>query len=472
MRVLIVEDQEEWVDAITRVAEKLSPRPLLTFAGSRDAARALVDEEFFDLIVLDLKIPTSDGALDEDPSHGFAAFTFARERAPGTPILVLTGSQAEDFVSDLLSAAQKVDIWGSKTPVGTVALIKKLNVAALPLALEACGLEVAALSNVEIHSPDYPLPLAYDRLIRAFARRFDGARCEVSPLGGLSGAQVLRLRITNAHGGLPMAVVAKLGSISAIRVENDHFERRISLLPAAATPRKLDMREFGAKDSAGVFYQLAEGFDFTAFAASQWNNEAAGEVPARLERLTAPWSASVPQTQKTIGQIRERVLWPADFERVVQAHGLDWTAEFETRPAQTLWCVVHGDLHGENALVAADGAPVLIDYGDCDPGPRSLDPVSLEFSLLFHPKSPLVNGAWPNDEQARRWFDLDAYLQDCPVPVFVRATRVWASAAAAGQRELAATTYAYLVRQLRFSTTNGNRAVALLEGCRALYDTT
>jgi hypothetical protein len=269
-----------------------------------------------------------------------------------------------------------------------------------------------------------------------------------------------------------MAVVAKLGSISAIRVENDHFERRISLLPAAATPRKLDMREFGAKDSAGVFYQLAEGFDFTAFAASQWNNEAAGEVPARLERLTAPWSASVPQTQKTIGQIRERVLWPADFERVVQAHGLDWTAEFETRPAQTLWCVVHGDLHGENALVAADGAPVLIDYGDCDPGPRSLDPVSLEFSLLFHPKSPLVNGAWPNDEQARRWFDLDAYLQDCPVPVFVRATRVWASAAAAGQRELAATTYAYLVRQLRFSTTNGNRAVALLEGCRALYDTT
>jgi CheY-like chemotaxis protein len=144
MRVLIVEDQEEWVDAITRVAEKLSPRPLLTFAGSRDAARALVDEEFFDLIVLDLKIPTSDGALDEDPSHGFAAFTFARERAPGTPILVLTGSQAEDFVSDLLSAAQKVDIWGSKTPVGTVALIKKLNVAALPLALDARGRAVAA----------------------------------------------------------------------------------------------------------------------------------------------------------------------------------------------------------------------------------------------------------------------------------------------------------------------------------------
>lgn len=472
MRVLVVEDQEEWVEAITRVAEKLQPQPVLTFAESRDAARTQIDEAFFDLIVLDLKIPTSDGALDEDPTHGLATFTYAREHAPGTPILVLTGSQAEDFIPHLLGQAQQVDIWGSNQPAGIVSFIKKLNVADLPAALDAIGREVAALSNVEVHSPDYGLPLGYDRLIRAFARRFDGARCEVSTLGGLSGAQVLRLRITNAHGGRPISVVAKLGSISAIRVENAHFENRISLLTGAATPRKLDMREFGAKDCAGIFYQLAEGFDFTAFAASEWNNNAAAAVPNHLRRLTAPWSMAVPETQKTIGEIRERVLWPDDFNKVVEAHGLDWVGAFEARPAQTVWCVVHGDLHGENALVSADGTPVLIDYGDVDAGPRSLDPISLEFSLLFHPKSSLVNGPWPSDAQARRWFDLEAYLQDCPVPEFVRAARQWAVEAAAGRRELAATAYAYFIRQLKFSTTDGARALALLEGCRALYDTT
>lgn len=472
MRVLVVEDQEEWVEAITRVAENLQPRPVLTFAGSRDAARAQVDGTFFDLIVLDLKIPTSDVALDEDPTHGLATFTYAREHAPGTPILVLTGSQAEDFIPHLLGQAQQVDIWGSNQPSGIVSFIKKLNVADLPAALQAIGREVAALSNVEVHSPDYALPLGFDRLIRAFARRFDGARCEVSTLGGLSGAQVLRLRITNAHGARPISVVAKLGSISAIRVENAHFENRISLLTGAATPRKLDMREFGAKDCAGIFYQLAEGFDFTAFAASEWNNDAAAAVPVHLRRLTAPWSTAVPEMQKTIGEVRERVLWADDFNKVVEAHGLDWVGAFEARPAQTVWCVIHGDLHGENALVAADGTPVLIDYGDVDAGPRSLDPISLEFSLLFHPKSPLVNGPWPNEAQAHRWFDLEAYLQDCPVPEFVRAVRHWAVDAAAGRRELAATAYAYFIRQLKFSTTDGHRALALLEGCRALYDTT
>lgn len=473
MRVLVVEDQDEWVDAITEVAHKLAPRPTLTFAGSRDDARQAVDEGFFDFIVLDLKIPTAEGALDEDPTHGLSTFAYARDRAPGTPVLVLTGSQAEDFIPDLLKQAQQVDVWGSGQAAQTVDFIKKINVAAgLPKALEAASQEVAALSNVELHAPGYAPPLPYDRLIRAFARRFSGARCEVSTLGGLSGSQVLRLRITNIHGGVPMAVVAKLGSIAAVREENANYEGRVSLLPAVATPRKLDMREFGAKDSAGIFYQLAQGFENTAFIASTWNNEASEAVPAQLEHLTASWSVEVPQAQKTIAQIRERVLWPDDFAKVVAKHSLDWVAEFESRPAQTIWCIVHGDLHGENALVAENGTPVLIDYGDVGPGPRSLDPISLEFSLIFHPESPIVNGAWPSREQAERWFDLDAYLVDCPMPRFVAATRAWAERAAAGRRELAATAYSYFLRQLKFPTTDGQRALAFLEGCRSLYDTT
>jgi hypothetical protein len=350
--------------------------------------------------------------------------------------------------------------------------IKKLDVAELPKVVDEMRGEIAALSQVEIHSPGYVLPIPYDRLIRSFARRFGGARCEVLPLGGLSGAQVLRLQITNDQGGMPMAVVAKLGTIAAVRLENTNFENRISLLPPAATPRKMDMREFGAKDSAGIFYQLAEEFKHTAFTASVWNDEAAESVPTNLEILTTKWSAGVPQTPRTIAQIRERILWPDDFTRIVQTHGLEWVAEFETRPAQTLWSVVHGDLHGENALVDRKGSAVLIDYGDVGLGPRSLDPISLEFSLLFHPKSPILNGAWPTVDQARQWFDLEPYLQDCPVPGFVRATRAWTERAMAGRRELAGTAYAYFLRQLKFPTTDGQRALALLDGCRALYETT
>lgn len=472
MRILVVEDQEEWVEAITKVMGGLQPSPILAFAGSRDAARAIMEDDFFDLIVLDLKIPTTDQALDEDAAHGRATFTFARERCPGTPILVLTGSQAEDFIPTLLQAKQQVDIWGSGTSQGTVLFIKKINVAELPKVVDAMGGEIAALSTVEIHSPGYALPLPYDRLIRSFARRFGGARCEVAPLGGLSGAQVLRLKITNEQGGMPMAVVAKLGTIAALRLENANFENWISLLPPAATPRKMDLREFGAKDSAGVFYQLAEEFNDTAFIASGWNDAAAEAVPANLEALTARWSAGLPQTPRTIVQIRERILWPDDFARVVEAHDLDWVAEFEGRTAQTVLSVVHGDLHGENALVDRNGSAVLIDYGDLGHGPRSLDPISLEFSLLFHPKSPILNGPWPTLDQARQWYDLESYLKECPVPRFVRATRAWTERAMAGRRELAGTAYAYFLRQLKFQTTDGQRALAFLDGCRALYATT
>ena len=472
MRILVVEDEEEWVEAITRVAHDLQPRATLAFADSRDAARERIDADFFDLILLDLKIPTAAGALDEDPTHGLATFTHARRVAPGTPILVLTGSQAEDFISDLLRGAQQVDIWGSGKPSQIVDFVKKLNVVELPPKLQAIGREVEDLSTVELHSPAYGLTPAYDRLVRAFARRFEGARCEISKLSGLSGAQVLRLCVTNSLGGVPMEVVAKLGTIAAIREENENYESKVSLLHSAATPRKLDMREFGAKDCAGIFYQLAQGFEHTAFTASTWDNEASEALASRLEHMTAPWSVQVPQTPKTIEEIRARVLWPESFEQVVRDHGLDWVADFERRPAQTYWCIVHGDLHGENVLVSEAGNAVLIDYGDIGPGPRSLDPISLEFSLLFHPKSPLVNGVWPTVAQAERWFDLDAYLVDCPAPKFVKATREWATRAAAGQRELAATAYAYFLRQLKFPTTDGVLAKAFLEGARTLYGLT
>ena len=44
--------------------------------------------------------------------------------------------------------------------------------------------------------------------------------------------------------------------------------------------------------------------------------------------------------------------------------------------------------------------------------------------------------------------------------------------AAAGNREIAGTAYSYLIRQLKYNTTDGTRALALLEGARILYNTT
>lgn len=132
--------------------------------------------------------------------------------------------------------------------------------------------------------------------------------------------------------------------------------------------------------------------------------------------------------------------------------------------------VSHGDLHGCNILVAATGKTNLVDYGEVGDGPASLDPVTLELSLLFHPNAPGAAGPWPTAEQATAWGDLAAYLHGCPFSQFVRECRAWALRVAAGKREVAASAYSYLVRQLNYRDTNKERALALLDGVRSFYD--
>ena len=129
-------------------------------------------------------------------------------------------------------------------------------------------------------------------------------------------------------------------------------------------------------------------------------------------------------------------------------------------------------MHGENVLVSADGSAVFIDYGDVGEATASHDAITLELSLLFHPKGPLRGGAWPTHAQAGSWGDLDRYVEGCPAETFVRECRAWAGRAAAGNREVAVTAYAYLMRQLKYEDTDKVLALALLAGAKALFDAT
>lgn len=102
MKVLIVEDDQKYIDAITAAFTGCKGMPEVTSAQSKQAAEAYLASQFYDLIVLDLKIPSEDGLLDADPQNGRLAFYLARLSAPGTPIFVLTGSSAEEFIPDFL----------------------------------------------------------------------------------------------------------------------------------------------------------------------------------------------------------------------------------------------------------------------------------------------------------------------------------------------------------------------------------
>lgn len=472
MFVLIVEDEADFIDEIRQVFAELAGTVDISVAASRSAAFGLLDSRFFDLIVLDLKIPTIDNALDADPKHGHAVFAYARTVASGTPILILTGSPVDDFVSTMLQQQQQVDVWGQGKKIGTVDFLRKYKFDEFPGKLQPYATAVSSLSSIELDRSAVNLTIQEDRLIRIFTKKFGGARCVVSLLGGgLSGAKVVRLRVTDMGGARVLDAVAKLGSPQDVHDEGSRFDTSVARLHQSATPRKLATLDFGAGARAGIFYGLAEGFEASAFGMALHQDGQSARAVKAIEATTMRWRQGVPETRRMIRDVRLRVLSNDGLESTTGKYSLDWVRAFETIEIQTCWSCIHGDLHGSNVLVSGDGSAVLIDYGDVGEGPASLDPITLELSMLFHPQRPDLSG-WPSLEQARLWGDLEVYVEGCPAAEFIRECRSWANRTGAGNREIAASAYSYLIRQLKYDDTNKDLALALMVGVKRFYDAT
>jgi CheY-like chemotaxis protein len=471
--VLIVEDEADFIDELRQIFDELPGSKDIKVARSRNAAFDLLTSDFFDLIVLDLNIPTIDDALDANPEHGHAVFARARSVAPGTPVFVLTGSPAEDFIPAMLRQQQQVDVWSEGKKVGTIDFLKKSNVDKCPARLEPIVTAVNGLSDVELDRGGVNLELQDDRLVRIFVKRFGGTRCLISRLGGgLSTAKVLRLRVTDSRGTRILDAVAKLGSPDDVRDEGDRFDSLVARLDPAATPRKLATLDFGAGALAGIFYGLAEGFDSSAFDMARHRDGQSSRVIKSIEAATRRWTKGVSETRRTIREIRQSMLSDDDLNGVLQKYPINWAVDFEASQIQTRWACIHGDLHGSNVLISTNGlSAVLIDYGDVRDGPASLDPVTLELSLLFHPQG-LGTDEWPSLERARQWGSIGDYLEGCPAAEFIHECREWAGRVAAGNREIAASAYSYLIRQLKYDDTNKDLALALLQGVKSFYDAT
>jgi CheY-like chemotaxis protein len=472
MFVLVVEDEPKFIEELRRIFNDLSSSVSITVAKSRAAAFDAIALSFYDLVVLDLKIPTIDGALDADPQHGHAVFARMRSEIPGTPIFVLTGSPVENFVQPMLSQQQQVDIWGQGQKIGNLNFLQKFRLDECPGRLQPIVQAVLSLADVELIRTNCELSIDTDRLIRIFAKRAGGACCHVHLLsGGLSEAKVARLRVTDTAGVLLHDAIAKLGSGAQIQSEGERFDRLVARLDSSATPRKLATLEFGAGAQAGNFYSLARGFEFSAFEIATSTDGLASATIQSVEMATKPWLDGVGQSRRSIREVRQRLLTDELARKLSTEFGVHWSTDFEALNIQTRWACIHGDLHGSNILVSPNGATVLIDYSDVGEGTASLDPVMLELSLIFHPLGPL-RGQWPTIEEAHRWGDLDTYIAACPAAEFVRECRNWAGRVAPGQREIAASAYAYLLRQLKYDDTDKQLLLALLEGVYTHYTAT
>jgi CheY-like chemotaxis protein len=465
--ILIVEDDEDYINELSAIFKGLAGPSRLTVARSREEARTLLENEFYDFAILDLKIPTGEGTLDLDPAHGKFIFHHARKVTPGTKLLVLTSSPSDDFIADLLSQKHDADIWGEGAKVDTVEFLRKIDIDRAPETISKVVDAIHALDGVELQLHSVNLSTGEDRLVRIFAKRFGAMRCAISTIGaGRSGAKTLRLQLFDGGGAALPEMVAKLGPLDRMRDENARHDANIVLLSGAVTPRRVAMLEFGAGPTAGLFYQLAQGHDESMFAVMARDDARAARAVVATAEALADWSTGKTETRRTVAEVRSCWVKEEAAKDLHAQHGLDWAAEFEGKLMQTRWCCVHGDLHGENILVSNAVGVMIIDYGDVGFSAASYDPISLELSAVLQ-QNGTVSSAWPNEATCREWHDLDSYLVDCPIPGFIRACREWSRTVAAGQREIAASAYTYLLRQLKYSDTNKERILALLEAVRA-----
>jgi CheY-like chemotaxis protein len=468
MRVLLVEDKVDFAQSVDRAVTEI-PNCELVWARSRDSALAHVEGQDFDLIILDRKIPSADDVLDDSVEHGFRVFQAARESAAGTPIWFLTATEDADFAAEIgNNHASTADLHGrgELSPLVLVLWKKKLDEAVRRVrtfAQHQAELEAIAIQN----AGGINFAAAEERNLRIFARMYGASSLEVTALGGLSGARVLKVVALNAGRGVIHTAVAKIGAIATVHDEHGRFQRDISRLQQGGYPSLSVKIDAGSAGIGGLYYGMV-GPDVT----SLFTRLAAGEdlalnISTRLRGVEKPWLDGKTNHTVTVGEIRRKFLKDTRLPEIAaELQGFE-IAPVEAVQVGACKCAQHNDLHGENIVFDAGGIGMVIDYNDTGPSFASVDPVTLELSVIFHKNHKMLGTAWPAIANMQAWPELDRYLQDCPFPTFVSQCREWALAAANTPDEVLAVAYGYAMRQLKYQDTRKDLARALIQACAA-----
>jgi len=460
VKILYVEDD---VAAIAYLREALPNATILT-AESRDEAFRLIDEEFFDMAVCDLQIPSSKG-FESAVRHGSAVVTRLAELLPGVPIVTFSSFETSEFLRELQSLGRREDYLGIGDEEAMVRSFDKGKFEVLVGFLSTREVELNNLDGIDVKYGINPRNLSAEaeRIVRIYTRQ---KGCVIgSPKvlgGGHSGASIVRIDLTRSEGSSGGTVVARIDTVQAIENEHALVQRYVAgTLPLGSFASVIKVICAGAGKMGAIIYQVAP--DARPF----WNlpleddSFSAAAVESIRDSL-AIWSHDSPTEHWKIADIR-RVLISDErwHERALRCGLSDGQVDLiEAKSAYILRGTIHADLHCGNVLYGT--SPILIDFESVRIGPCSLDPVALELSYLFHPDSPIVDSDWPSVEQIESWDDLPIFLQNCPFPQYITACRSWSTSVAKSDLDLYASVYAYLAQQSKFESSNEDRLRAMM----------
>jgi len=460
LKILLIEDEVDVANELKAQMEEDLIGVIVEIAQSRDSGSSRLEKYGYDLIVCDLRIPPSDGGLDPAEEHGLAVYATARATSAGTPLIFLTGFATLENIREALSTGGTADLFGHGDE-GLVSLLDKSERLKFLNYLADFDTRICQLTDLDIETGSDVLDEMATRAVCIYARKRRASRATIALLRGLSGATTARGRFENDQGNTVASVFFKVSERHKILDEQSRYRKYVAGTLAIGTfaPHAGEVLH-NLRRSGAIFYTLAEEFSSSIFGALKEESHTSSSLIQGIRRALRPWHSQVVRQDLRVGDFRrsrisDETLGRGDFDATL-------TSGFESTSTSALYSVQHGDLHGENVLVGTGGNILLIDFGDVGVSPIVLDPLTLEFSLLFHSDSPTLGSGWPTVAQAERWWDVDSYLENCPVPDFVVACRAWSLEL--DSLSVPAVVYGHAMRQLKYPDVPVELAMAVARG--------
>lgn len=456
--VLVVDDEDDVLADLKREVGLDAVEYRL--AMSRTSAEVEISRGGFDLLICDLVIPSHDGALDKTEDHGKAVQQLAKSAIPGTPCVFFTGYATPRNTRDAQETGGTDDIWGDGVPMPLVSTFEKSE-------LQACAQRVRdmvagweGVVAVELDTSLVPSLSDEARMaLRIFGRRSGAIRMEISPLGGKSGAETLRANAFDTSGHAVAHAFVKVDRQGELREERARALTSSALLGRNVMPPLVGEVWSGTGGAGALIYRFADDCPRSLFELAQEDEVAAVACLRSLRDSLRPWNDLESVQLTRVADLRRRVISDERLHERFQVPD-EWR-RFEEKEILVRCARLHGDLHGNNVLVAHDGSPVMIDLRRVADGPACLDPVLMELSVVFLPEQPFFGHSWPSAEHARSWTHIEAYAESCPIPHFIGECRTWANEVAGSREALLATVYADALRQLKYGDTRHDVAVGI-----------
>lgn len=457
-----IEDDVDWFENTVKPSLIEIGVKGIFHADSFDAANIILRENNIDYVVLDLAIPLNLENPVPDVSIGLRLASEIRSNYPGTPILILTGQQTEEAVTQFVEDQETTTFWNGKRKSLVKVRAKRLVDQAISLLAETVK-ELEEIETIEIEETGCELDYLEKRVIRIFCKENSAIAARVKTLNdGLSSAKILQVSLIGPLGhDLPWTSLVKIDTKENIDKESNNFKAHVNKLQVGSYPNILNEYVAGCADKKGICYGFATHYRSNYFSHLTSNEDNALIILVRVKNILSTWSKNNSVKQFSVGDLRSLICPDHKFEKLTeikQKLGLD---EFEKKILNVNYSIQHADLHGLNILVSEDLNPIIIDYGDIKLAPSVLDIVTLELSPYFHPH--LSEHKTPGLELFENWFDNDKFLSLTPSPKISKFLRDWKVENCFLEREYVATVYAYALRQLTYEGTDIEIAVKLVE---------